>query len=121
MVFLLIIFFLTATTFSQKEREHDVLLPATRGAGSLSKTFERNLIVNVRKGGEILVAGRQLTEPELQSLVADKNARSSGTLKVKVRADRRAPYGFVARVLAAVERAGVARPYIDTKQEELEP
>ena len=30
MIFLLIIFFLTATTFTEREREQDVLLPSNR-------------------------------------------------------------------------------------------
>jgi biopolymer transport protein ExbD len=121
MVFLLIIFFLTATTFTQKEREQDVLLPSTRGAGSLSRQLERNVIVNVKKDGGIYVAGRRCDEGRLQALVADRNVRVEGTLKVKVRADKRAPYGYVARALAAIERAGVRRPYIDTREEILEP
>ena len=34
MIFLLIIFFLTATTFTEKEREQDVLLPNNKNPSS---------------------------------------------------------------------------------------
>jgi biopolymer transport protein ExbD len=121
MVFLLIIFFLTATTFAEKERELDVLLPSTKGAGSLSKALEQNIVINVKKGGEIVVAGRLLSEPELVAFVAGRReARAPAQVKVKVRADRRTPHGQVAAVLDAVLRAGVARAYIDTKVLDLE-
>lgn len=120
MIFL-IIFFLCATTFTQLEREQDVLLPSTRGTGSLSRTLDNNLIINVKKDGEIFVSGRKYGEKELVSLVADHHARAKSALKVKVRADQRTPYGQVANVLALVEKAGVSRPYIDTRQDKLEP
>jgi biopolymer transport protein ExbD len=122
MVFLLIIFFLTATTFAEKERELDVLLPSTRGTGSLSRALEQNVVINVKKGGEVLVAGRLLDDRELVAFVTQrKEARAPAPLKVKVRADRRTPHGRVAEVLDAVLRAGVARAYIETKVIELEP
>ena len=119
MIFL-IVFFLVATNFAQKEREQDVLLPETRGTGGLSKALEQNLIINVKKDGEVIVDGRKLGDKELQAFIARRHEVASA-LKVKVRADKRTPYGDVATVLAIVERAGVSRPYIDTKQSLLEP
>ncbi|MBI4604242.1 MAG: biopolymer transporter ExbD [Planctomycetes bacterium] len=120
MVFLLIIFFLTATTFTQKERELDVQLPATRVAGSLSKALERNLILNVRRDGTVAISGRTYGEEELVAYVRDLSERSKGTLKVKVRGDARALWAHVARVFAAVNRAGVKSTHVDYKQVELE-
>ena len=121
MVFLLIIFFLTATTFTQKEREQDVLLPLTKSTGSLSKALERNLIINVKKNGDAFVAGRQYEKDKLQALVASQNERSGRTLKVMIRGDRRASWGSVAEIFKLVARAGVARPYVDYKEEQLGP
>jgi len=121
MVFLLIIFFLTATTFAQKEREQEVLLPSARGAGSLSKSLEQNLIVNVVRNGEIRVAGRVYDEASFQALVADRNERSKRTLKVKIRGDKRTAYGSVVMAVNAVVRAGVPRAYIDTLEDESKP
>jgi len=121
MVFLLIIFFLTATTFTQKEREQDVLLPTTSGVGSLSKALSRNLIINVKKDGGVFVAGRKYAEDDLLLIISTQNAQLNNGLKVKIRADKRTRYGNVARVLAIVEKAGVSRPYVDTKQDFLDP
>jgi len=121
MVFLLIIFFLTATTFSEKEREQDVLLPSVRGGKSLSRQLENKLIINVLQDGTLSVYGGPLEQDELVGVVQERKNRALKPLKVMVRADRRTPYGHVARTLGLVERAGVARPYVVTRLVELEP
>lgn len=118
MVFLLIIFFLTATTFTQREREQDVLLPMNPNPGSLSRNVENNLIVNVFRNGEIRVYGKTVDESRLVALVQERKKRSRVELKVLVRADYRALWDNVSQALAAVERAGVERPYIATKKVE---
>ena len=64
-VFLLIIFFLTATTFTEREREQDVLLPANRNPGALSRNFDNNLIVNVMKDGSVHLLGERQDIPRL--------------------------------------------------------
>ncbi len=121
MIFLLIIFFLTATTFTQKEREQEVLLPSARGTGSLSKALETSMIINVKKDGEIFVEGRKCEAKDLEPVVRDRNARAKNALKVKIRGDQRAMWGSVASVFGAVARAGVSRPYVDYKEVLLEP
>lgn len=119
MVFLLIIFFLTATTFTEREREQDVMLPANRNPGSLSRNFESNLIVNVLQDGSIHLLGAKTSAVDLARVIRDRRERARAPLKVQVRADRRTAYGNVARALEAVEQAGVQRPYVITKMVEL--
>ena len=119
MVFLLIIFFLTTTSFTEREREQDVLLPTNRNSGSLSRNFDNNLIVNVLRDGRIMVYGEPKKLEELVTLVKDRKQRAAVPLKVQVRADQRTAYGNVAGALEAVERGGVQRPYIITKLVEL--
>ncbi len=119
MVFLLIIFFLTATTFSEREREQDVLLPANRNPGSLSRNFDNNLIVNVMQDGSVHLFGEETSIAELVRVIRDRKERALKPLKVQVRADRRTAYGNVATALEAIERAGVQRPYVVTKIVEL--
>jgi biopolymer transport protein ExbD len=122
MVFLLLIFFLTATTFAQREREQDVLLPSNRNPGSLSRAVEESLVVNVLQDGRFKLLGREVGEEELSARVRERRERAGagGPLKVLVRADRRTPYGNVAQALAAVERGGVPRPYIITRLLDIE-
>lgn len=121
MVFLLIIFFLTTTTFTDREKEQDILLPTTRGSGSLSRSPENKLIINVLQDGSLSVLGATVAPEELERIVRDRRERSRQTLKVMVRADRRTLYGSVAKALATVEQAGVQRPYVMTRTVEMEP
>jgi len=120
MIFL-IVFFLSATTFTQREREHEVQLPETRGTGSLSKALEKNLIINVKKDGNIFVDGRRCSPEELQTIVSRRRSALGTGLKVKVHPDKRTPYQYIADVLTLVEKAGVYGLLFDTKQDTLEP
>ncbi len=114
-VFLLIIFFLTATTFSEKEREQDVLLPTNRTPKSLSRALDDNIIVNVIESGELRVQGSPMQHTQLQTFLKTEKDRSPRPIKVLVRADKRTAYGNVAIALETIERAGIQRPYIVTK------
>ncbi len=120
MIFLLVIFFLTTTSFTDKEREQDVLLPANRTPGSLSRNADNHLIVNVLAEGGVRVYGDDVDRTELAAIIRERRERARRPLKVQVRADRRAAYGHVALALESIERGGVARPYIVTKLVELE-
>lgn len=115
MIFLLIIFFLTATTFAEREREHEVQLPQTQGAGSLSKVLDKNLYVNVKRDGALVVSGKVYSIPELEALVRDRNERAQKALKVQIRSDGRATVSMLTVALDAVQKAGVPRPFIATR------
>src|SRR5262245_40091230 len=119
MFLFLIIFFLTATTFSQLEREQDVLLPGNSNPGGMSRESERHLVVNVLRDGGLRFAGRPITEGELTSGLRSEQSRAQRPVKVLVRADRRTAYASVAGALAAVERAGIQRPYLITRLADL--
>ena len=76
---------------------------------------------NVKRDGAVFVDGKSYAVPELKALVRRRAEAIPGSLKVEVRADRRALHGDVARVLAALREAGVSRPAIDTREETLGP
>lgn len=112
MVFLLLVFFLVATTFYQAEREMRIALPFAKAAGPIS-TMLREFIVNVNRDGDIIVAGRTLAEPELKAMIADAVAANPDQ-KVTVRGDRGTSYGNVVRVLDICKSGGIQEPYLDT-------
>jgi len=116
MAFLLIIFFLTATVFPEIEREQDVLLPTNSNPSSLSRSHEDHLVINILKDGTVKFYGMEVSQEELVPGVRQRRERSRKVLKVMVRADYRTLFDNVARVLAAVERAGVQKPYIVTRR-----
>ena len=119
MVFLLNLFFLTATVFPEIEREQEVVLPSAPNPASLSRTVEENLVINILQDGTVKIFGRKAEPAAIVPRVREMRERSRGTLKVMVRADRRTAYGNVAGVLAAVERAGVRRPFVVTRMVEI--
>lgn len=112
MVFLLLIFFLVATTFHQAEREMQIALPYASAAGPMSAAL-RELIINVDAQGAVFVSGRQVSDDELQQMVKSAVA-ANAEQKVSVRGDRGARYGAVVRVLDICKHAGVQQPYLDT-------
>jgi len=112
MVFLLLIFFLVATTFHQTEREMQIALPFAASAAPLS-TMLQELIVNVDKEGQIILSGRTITTEELQERVSQAVA-ANPEQKVTVRGDRNAAYAHIVAVLDICKAAGVQEPYLDT-------
>ena len=112
MVFLLLIFFLVATTFHQSEREMQIALPFASSSGPISVSL-REIIINVRDEGEIVVAGRTITEEDLGGLIREAIAINPEQ-KVTIRGDRNARYAYIAAVLDVCKQSGVQEPYLDT-------
>ena len=123
MIFLLIIFFLTATTFTEREREQDVLLPSNRNPGSLSRNMDNNIIINVMQDGAIFVLGEQVSAEQLVGMLRQRKTeleKKKVKLKVQIRPDKRVIYGGVAAALEAAERAGIVKPHLISKTVELD-
>ncbi|RIK68042.1 MAG: biopolymer transporter ExbD [Planctomycetota bacterium] len=112
MMFLLLIFFLVATTFQQTEREMKIALPFAEAAGPISATL-REIIVNVDAEGRIILAGRRV-EPEDFRRTIQEAVAAHPEQKVSVRGDRSTDYGNVVRVLDICKAAGIQEPYLDT-------
>lgn len=112
MVFLLLIFFLVATTFQQTEREMQIALPEAEASGPISTSL-REIIVNVSEPGDVVVAGTVVGLDELRTMLTAAVERNPGQ-KVSVRGDRAVPYGTIARVLDVCKAAGVPQPFLDT-------
>ena len=112
MVFLLLIFFLVATTFHQTEREMQIALPEAVSAGPISISL-REIIINVDADGEIVVSGRTISADDLRVLVQEAVAANPDQ-KVTVRGDRNTPYANIINVLDVCKGAGLQEPFLDT-------
>ncbi len=112
MVFLLLIFFLIATTFHQTEREMKIALPDATAGGPISAAL-KELIVNVDAQGTIIVAGQELSSTGLSELIAGR-VKVNPEQKVSVRGDREAAYAHIVTVLDICKSSGIAEPYLDT-------
>ncbi len=112
MVFLLLIFFLVATTFHQTEREMQIALPVATSSAPISAMLQE-LIVNVDADGAIIVGGRQVDSDELCALVTEA-VKVNPEQKVTLRGDRRTAYANIVTVLDICKGAGIQEPYLDT-------
>ena len=112
MVFLLLIFFLVATTFHQTEREIQIALPEASSAVPIS-TALRELIVNVNDQGQIIVSGTHMSPEALRTLVEEAVA-DNPMQQVTVRGDRNTAYENVVTVLDICKGSGIQEPYLDT-------
>jgi len=101
----LIIFFMISTQFIQEERQYEVKLPTVSEATALSGQPDE-IIVNVLSNGNLLVKGKAVTGPELESLLKAARERFPGQAVV-VRADGEGKYQPVMDVLAACRRVGI--------------
>lgn len=112
MVFLLLIFFLVATTFHRDEREMQIALPQAMNAGPISATL-REIIVNVDAQGQMIVSGRVMGPDDLRGLI-EEAIRMNPEQKVTVRGDRTVAYENIVQVLDICKGAGIQEPYLDT-------
>ncbi|MCA9294304.1 MAG: biopolymer transporter ExbD [Phycisphaerales bacterium] len=110
-VFLLLIFFLVATTFQQTEREIDIALPDAQSGAPIAVAL-RELVINVDRNGAFVVSGRTVAPDDLRTIVQQAVGQNAEQ-KVTLRADRDAAWGAVAQALDICEAAGVEQPFVD--------
>lgn len=112
MVFLLLIFFLVATTFQQTEREMQIALPIASSSAPISALLQE-LIINVDVDGKIIVGGRTLEVDALGEMIASAVANNPEQ-KVTIRGDKGTAYANIVSVLDTCKGAGIQEPYLDT-------
>ena len=105
MVFLLLIFFLVATTFTQEERDTTVQLPGTFAPHPLSAPPSQ-LIINITTDGTAKIGGRTYSYKELAQVLAGV-ARNQPNREVLIRADDRSLHKYFAEVADLCRRVGI--------------
>ena len=111
-VFLLLTFFLVATTFQQAEREMRIALPEAAAALPITAGL-REIVINVDDQGVLVVNGSVTTPEELRSMIAGAVA-TNPQQKVTIRGDKRVAYEHIVVALDLCKGAGVAEPFLDT-------
>ncbi|HMQ23488.1 MAG TPA: biopolymer transporter ExbD [Planctomycetota bacterium] len=95
-VFLLLVFFLVATTFRKEEVEMDLRLPdATTG---VARSEVRPIIINVLASGALSVDGKDVPMSTLEQMLRSA-AKRDAKQEVLIRGDTNTQFGVVARVL----------------------
>lgn len=107
-VFLLIIFFLVSSHLAKQEAQMKLDLPdvAEIDDAADDASAER-VIVNVQADGELYLAGHRVTPDEVQRRLSERVRTSGRDLEVRIRSDRRAPYGQVEPIMLACARSGI--------------
>ena len=104
-VFLLIIFFMVGTKFTELERNIALQVPQVRDAAALTAAPERR-VINVSRDGHITLDQIPVTLDELHARLADARSQYA-EMGVLVRGDGEGRYQEVAEVLNACSQAGI--------------
>ena len=105
-VFILIIFFMVGTKFTELERKIRLQVPEVSTAGPLTPAPEKR-VVNVYSDGRILLDRRQVTLEELTKILAADRSQYHD-LGVLIRGDGESRFQRVAEVLSACQKANVS-------------
>jgi len=104
-VFLLIIFFMVGTKFTELERKIGLRVPEVTDTGALTAAPERK-VVNVYRDGAITLDRKPVTLQELTQKLAAARSQYSD-LGILVRGDANGQFQRVAEVLNACKQADV--------------
>lgn len=108
-VFLLIIFFMVVSQFTQIEIEALELPPAAQGERP-SDPLDKQVILNVHQDGRIRIASLDYTVESFENLLRSKLQQiPSEDLSILIRADRQTPWRLVRPLLEACARNAISR------------
>ena len=105
MVFLLLIFFLVATSFAQEERDQRVKLPITSSPKPLSAP-PKQVIINILADGTTKVGGQVYSREKLAALL-NRVAKNEPDRMVLIRADEQSLHKYFAGVAILCRQAGI--------------
>ena len=117
-VFLLLIYFMSASIFGQLEKEISIAIP-TAESGEESARRQGEIILNLDASGTLFVNRRELTREGLFQLLSRLAELFPGQ-SVIVRADKETPYLHVIATLDQCHKAGIWNISFATLPEESE-
>ena len=106
MVFLLLIFFLVASSLSQEEREQGLQLPRTSKAAQPMSAAPEQLIINILHDGSMKVSGGTVKPETLRNMLVTI-ARDEPERRILIRADERCMFKYFAGVLNLSSDCGI--------------
>jgi biopolymer transport protein ExbD len=112
LVFLLLIFFLCATTFLDPERALQLELPQAQSAERRDEELQE-LVINVSRDGELTLSGRVVAREALERELRAAAARNPET-PVTIRGDRLVHHEDIVAVMDACGQAGLVNLAVGT-------
>jgi biopolymer transport protein ExbD len=116
-VFLLLIFFLVATQFSQDDQQLPIKLPSARNALPMT-VLPEELVVNIGADGSYMVRGERVQAERLEAILAQSVADNPVQQTVILRGDRRTEFQSVVTVIDMCNRVKVPSYRITTSKDE---
>lgn len=105
-VFLLLIFFLVATQFSQDDQQLPIQLPSAKNALPMTVQPEE-LIISIGQDGSYMLAGKKLDLQELEKILAKAVLDNPIQQTVILRGDKRAEFQSVVSLIDLCNRLKV--------------
>lgn len=112
-VFLLVIFFMVGSKFSESESRIDVSVPSVGPMNAISRVPDER-VIELTARGEVLLDGQVVSNEQLAQILAAQYAEYPD-LKVVVRADSAGSLQGFAETIHTVRRSGVAQIGIAVK------
>lgn len=116
MMFLLVIFFMTASVFRDQELQIDVALPAAAQAQPGSALATR-IIITVTADNRLFLGQRELTPSELLATLTEL-ARQFPDEAIVIRGDRTSQYGVAVEAMDIARQAGFTNVTLAAVEEE---
>jgi len=105
-VFLLLIFFLVATRFTQEEKLVSIRLAEILQARPLSMG-PNEVIVNITKDGEYVVVDQTLNERMLRTLLHELALKNPDTQSIQIRADQNVRFKYPLTVIGICKKENI--------------
>ncbi len=101
---ILLIFFVVSTTFKKDQPEVQINLPESKTSTSKPAEIE-HAIVSVDASDGLKLDGKEIAVDELQEAITNLSSERKSSLVLK--ADQKASFGFIVKVMDALKLAGV--------------
>lgn len=105
-VFLLLIFFLVTTRFSEEDHELEVMLPTASEAKPLV-VKPKEIFINIDSEGAYFLSNEQMTLDSMKSMLASADVNNPTGQTVVIRADKRCSWDSVVAAINACQQAGI--------------
>ena len=105
-VFLLLIFFLVTTRFSEEDHELEVMLPTASEAKPLI-IKPKEIFINIDSNGKYFVGNKMVDLEKMETQLASADINNPTGQTVIIRADKRCQWESVVAAINACQRAGI--------------
>lgn len=105
-VFLLLIFFLVASRFSEEERQLDLNLPSVSEAMSVTAPINE-IVINIDAAGQFFIDGSFRQIEEVEMILKRARTNNPHSQAVVIRADKQTDWDHVATAMNLCKKVGI--------------